>query len=293
MLLRARSLRGLALLVICSFSTLAWAEEDCTDAIAAATAPLKTQLQELTTARDTAVQEAALSKDSYAKLYAAWQQQATDIEALKAQVAGLTTKLAAAEEQLAKKPESVKLDIPTIAVALVGIAKEKTWAAVDTGKAVFEELKQGKTDLLSALGQDLVSTLAGAASSTVAFIKAEADEHLPESVKQQISTNVAKAQAFWKEHVTDAAWAQPVLKQLSSVNDELKKVITSALSSTPALQPLADPVTVQLLVYAIFALPILLLLVLPLALAGGKKERPAADTRPSSSKNKKKGKNRA
>ncbi len=40
--------------------------------------------------------------------------------------------------------------------------------------------------------------------------------------------------------------AQPLLAQLTRVNAEVKALVTKAFESTPALKPLADPVTIQL-----------------------------------------------
>lgn len=298
--MRVLRLPRLAVLVVCAIALTASAQEEnsCAEHVTSAVTPLHEQLSsvtanlgKVTAERDALHGSVTSSKEEYATLYAAWQKQAEEIASLKgthsecssklnnlqSTHSDCSSKLSDATEQLLKA-SSKKLDIPTIATALAAIAKESALSAVATSKAVFEELKDGKTDRLSAVVGDLLSTTRGVASSVVAFVTAQVDQHLPEPVKQQISTHVAKAQALWKEHVTDAAWAQPMLKQFSSVNEELKKVVGSTLASTPALAPLADPVTVQLLAYSVFALPVVLLLVLPLALAGGKK-KPETDTR--------------
>ncbi len=143
---------------------------------------------------------------------------------------------------LASLPAQPKLDLPTIAVALVDLGKDAALAAWGEAKAIFEvcaagvecgqrtrprwhtpqtcargvvvapaqELKGGKTTKLEALVAGTLSTFRGAASSAVAFVRKEADEHLPEGVKKQLAQGAAQAQALWKEHVTDAAWvSQP------------------------------------------------------------------------------------
>lgn len=255
---------------------VASAQEDCSAQVSAAVSPVQKQLDDV--------------NSKYADLYALWQKQTSEIDTLKGSVGELKGKL----EAVKAKPQA-KLDLPTIALALVDLAKEGALAAWDEVKAIAEELKSGKTTKLEARVASTLSTFQGAASSVIAFMRREADEHLPEPVKKQIAAGAAKAQALWKEHVTDAAWAQPLLAQLKSVNEEVTKVVSSALTSTPALAPLSDPVTVQLVVYAVFALPVLVLVLLVLVLvSGGKKKDAAAEGgKPGGSKKKGKGPKRA
>ncbi len=82
-----------------------------------------------------------------------------------------------------------------------------------------------------------------------------------------------------EKHITSAAWWKSLTAQAALVELELRTYITSTLKSVPSLAPYADPVTVQLLVYFMFAAPVLTLLLSTVALRP-RRERSSYDKLP-------------
>lgn len=146
-----------------------------------------------------------------------------------------------------------------------GLAYAKT-AAAD----VFGELQQGKTQRLSAEALKLYNVMHAAAAATAAFAREQAaavaalvsrelDEHAP-GVKPAAAQywalameRTATARAAATAHAAAAA------ATLASTEKELTAFVMAALRKSPATAAYADPVLVQLLVYAVFALPLVLL----------------------------------
>jgi hypothetical protein len=75
-----------------------------------------------------------------------------------------------------------------------------------------------------------------------------------------------QAQPHIEKHITSAAWWKSLCKQAEQLEAELRTLVASSLKSVPALAPYADPVTVQLAVYFVFAAPVLTLLLASCAL---------------------------
>lgn len=205
-----------------------------------------------------------------------------------------TTSLAAQLEEAKKATASKAAKPHDVTDLLAALAKHGEKALHDAWaetKAIAKELQHGKTDRLAAVSVSAVQTLRGAGSCTVAFVKAELDEHVPEHIKQQVAAAHLKVLALWNQHVVEAAWAQPILKQLGALNNDMKKIVVKQLAKSPALAPLADPVTVQLVVVGAFALPLLLvLLIVLMALGGSAKKETQARPGGGKAKGKKSGK---
>ncbi|GFH20037.1 uncharacterized protein HaLaN_17091 [Haematococcus lacustris] len=191
------------------------------------------------------------------------------------------------------KQKAAPLDFQAVVAALMASSQSWVKALAADASAIFEELKTGKTEKIQVLAKSSLDAVRGAASSTVAFVRTEVDEHVPEPVKQKVMELFAQAKLLWQQNVIEAAWMKPLLEQLASLNAEVKKVLTDVLSKTPALAPYADPVSVQLAVYGVFGLPVLLVLVLPLALASRSKQAAQAPGSTASKKKKKSAQRRA
>eukprot|EP00200_Dunaliella_tertiolecta_P011064 CAMPEP_0202381642 /NCGR_PEP_ID=MMETSP1127-20130417/37594_1 /ASSEMBLY_ACC=CAM_ASM_000462 /TAXON_ID=3047 /ORGANISM="Dunaliella tertiolecta, Strain CCMP1320" /LENGTH=277 /DNA_ID=CAMNT_0048980673 /DNA_START=23 /DNA_END=856 /DNA_ORIENTATION=+ len=161
---------------------------------------------------------------------------------------------------------SQDLSLAAVASALSRGLKNKSQSLQGEVLLIFEEAKQGKFDRVHVLGLGLLDSCRGAASSVYAFIATEADEHLPPPAKAALRSWCASASSVWHAYVVEAAWAAPVVSRVKAANQELMAILTLQLRAVPSLQPYSDPAFVQLLVYAIFGLPLLLLVILPLAL---------------------------
>ncbi|KAJ9522559.1 hypothetical protein QJQ45_008403 [Haematococcus lacustris] len=211
-------------------------------------------------------------KDVSIKKYADYYQyQRGQIEKLQAELTEAKASITSKDEQLASAT-AAPLDFQAVVAALMASSQSWVKALAADASAIFEELKTGKTEKIQVLAKSSLDAVRGAASSTVAFVRTEVDEHVPEPVKQKVMELFAQAKLLWQQNVIEAAWMKPLLEQLASLNAEVKKVLTDVLSKTPALAPYADPVSVQLAVYGVFGLPVLLVLVLPLALASRSKQ---------------------
>ncbi|KAJ9506301.1 hypothetical protein QJQ45_019758 [Haematococcus lacustris] len=142
--------------------------------------------------------------------------------------------------------KAAPLNVQAVVAALMASGQSWVKALAADASAIFEELKTGKTEKIQVLAKSSLDAVRGAASSTVAFVRTEVDEHVPEPVKQKVMELFAQAKLLWQQNVIEAAWMKPLLEQLASLNAEVKKVLTDVLSKTPALAPYADPVSVQL-----------------------------------------------
>ncbi|KAL6760205.1 hypothetical protein V8C86DRAFT_2558958 [Haematococcus lacustris] len=245
-------------------------------------------------------------KDVSIKKYADYYQyQKGQIEKLQAELTEAKASITSKDEQLASATAALQraegestskaapLDFQAVVAALMASSQSWVKALAADASAIFEELKTGKTEKIQVLAKSSLDAVRGAASSTVAFVRTEVDEHVPEPVKQKVMELFAQAKLLWQQNVIEAAWMKPLLEQLASLNAEVKKVLTDVLSKTPALAPYADPVSVQLAVYGVFGLPVLLVLVLPLALASRSKQAAQAPGSTASKKKKKSSQRRA
>ncbi|KAF5827760.1 hypothetical protein DUNSADRAFT_18784 [Dunaliella salina] len=174
-----------------------------------------------------------------------------------------TAELSQKELELQRaRTASQDLSLAAVAKALSGALKNKIQSLKGELLIIIEEAKQGKFDRARVLGLDLMQATnnlwRGASSSVYAFLATE---------------------------------AAPFVSKVKAANQELMAILTLQLRAVPSLRPYADPAFVQLLVYAIFGLPILLLVILPLALLLS--TRKAEDEAPQSQKRGNKGKGRS
>eukprot|EP00199_Chlamydomonas_sp_CCMP681_P006728 CAMPEP_0119103124 /NCGR_PEP_ID=MMETSP1180-20130426/1660_1 /TAXON_ID=3052 ORGANISM="Chlamydomonas cf sp, Strain CCMP681" /NCGR_SAMPLE_ID=MMETSP1180 /ASSEMBLY_ACC=CAM_ASM_000741 /LENGTH=277 /DNA_ID=CAMNT_0007087565 /DNA_START=42 /DNA_END=875 /DNA_ORIENTATION=- len=170
--------------------------------------------------------------------------------------------------KLTEAGKASQMDFGKLMAALSNSVQAGATRGIEEIKAVAQEMSSGKFDKLHEALACTTKSIRSAFSSVVSIGLAQLQHHTPPAVKEQMSQAQQKAAGLWKAHVVDAAWAQPLLRQAAALNAELKRLVTQGLSSHPSMAPFADPVTVQLIVGAVFALPVVLLLVLPFALGG-------------------------
>lgn len=130
-------------------------------------------------------------------------------------------------------------------------------AATATATVILAELQAGNFTTLTGVAlraQDAVATRAAAVYLTCRNFAVREMEARAPGAKVQALLIMAKIQAVLQAHVgTLPVWKAAVV-QYVALEAEVKKQLLTAFAQVPALQGLTDPVSVQLVTYAIFAI---------------------------------------